>query len=677
MANKRLSDLPVVTSTTTGDVVAIDGATTRKVTVENLLGDNVQAIKDLTSAADKGIQFTGAGTAAVYDLTTAGKALLDDADAAAQRATLGVVIGTDVQAYAADLDDWSGKTAPTGTVVGTTDAQTLTNKTLTSPAFTGATGDSLTLSGNIAASTHNNVIVTTPASTATLTLGSAKTATISNTLTFTGTDGSTAAFGAGGTVAYKGTDLSQFAATTSLQLKGVISDETGSGALVFANSPTLVTPVLGTPASATLTNATGLPLSTGVTGNLPVANLNSGTSASSSTYWRGDGTWATPSGSGRTLVSSNQTYYVRTDGSDSNDGLANTSGGAWLTLQKAYDVIRDTLDILYGATVTAKIADGSYAQGVTADKRHMGAGTVLFKGNAATPANVVVTSTSVDGTFTAYNGADITVTDLEVQSSVQHDLYAKWSGVIHHSNLRFGTCVNGQQTVSFGGTIIADGDYAIVGGGARHIYAHNGAIRTEGRAVTLSGTPAFSTAFAYATGAGHFNYFGTTYTGSATGVRFDVSDCASIQGDQNLTFLPGSTAGIARTGGGYYGSVVLTDEDVAWTTYTPTVTSASGTPTTVSATGRYRQRGKTIQLQITAALTTVGTASGAVRATIPVTPASNFYVGSAIETTAGTLMGAALINGTGAPTYVSIISSTTTYWVNGKSVSIGITYETT
>jgi len=101
-----------------------------------------------------------------------------------------------------------------------------------------------------------------------------------NTVTALSAAAFRSAIGAGGGDALTANPLSQFASTTSAQLAGVISDETGTGALCFANSPTLVTPALGTPASGVLTNCSGTAASLTV-GNVTTNAITSQTADSS------------------------------------------------------------------------------------------------------------------------------------------------------------------------------------------------------------------------------------------------------------------------------------------------------------------------------------------------------------------------------------------------------------
>jgi hypothetical protein len=107
-----------------------------------------------------------------------------------------------------------------------------------------------------------------------------------------------------------------------------VTTSTGSGNTVLSTSPTLVTPILGTPTSATLTNATGLPLTTGVTGTLPVANGGTGT--------------ATPS-----IVAGTN---ITVTGSWPNQTIASSGGSLFFPFYKA-DGTSDTISLVSGTSL--------------------------------------------------------------------------------------------------------------------------------------------------------------------------------------------------------------------------------------------------------------------------------------------------------------------------------------
>jgi hypothetical protein len=120
------SDTYATTSLTAAGRAILDDAdaSAQRTTLGLVIGTNVQAydaglqsIAGLTTAADRMIYTTASDVYAVTTLTAAGRAILDDADAAAQRTTLGLVIGTDVQAYDAELTAIAGLSVTDGNFI--------------------------------------------------------------------------------------------------------------------------------------------------------------------------------------------------------------------------------------------------------------------------------------------------------------------------------------------------------------------------------------------------------------------------------------------------------------------------------------------------------------------------------------------------------------------------------
>jgi len=264
---------------------------------------------------------------------------------------------------------------------------------------------------------------------------------------------------------------------------------------------------------------------------------------------RASGRVSFPGGGVREVLTGDRTYHVRTDGSDANSGLADTAGGAFATIQRAVDAVAALDCGVFQATI--QIADGTYT-GQIALRAPLASLPPIIRGNAGTPANVIVDTAAVacmnDG------GGTWVVRDLKITTSAGHAMHAVNGGSIYFSNIDFGDCAGYHLYAQAGGVLRALGSYRITGGAGIHAAA-NGWIIISGVTVTYANSPAFSVANFLVGRGGVLECFSMTFVngGTVTGQRYIAVHCGVIftSTGGSATYVPGNAAGTVVTGAQY------------------------------------------------------------------------------------------------------------------------------
>lgn len=286
-----------------------------------------------------------------------------------------------------------------------------------------------------------------------------------------------------------------------------------------------------------------------------------------------------------------RTYFVRSDGNNNNTGLTDSAAGAFLTIQRAVDVICETLDIV-GAQVTIQLQQGVTFNENISLKNYVSSGLTATQNEPIIRGDPTSFATAASYTLNCGSGIGIGAVGLETRwrlvgftirgtdathgTCVQADFGS--SKIYIGQNMRFGLAKVHRSAINGGKLEQLVAPVEIFGGAQTSIVVSgpgSGYIEQDGASVTFTGTPAWASSYLSVADGGGFLARSTTRTGTATGIRWQADSFSCIDvvaGSQGLeTVIETALAGYGSIVGGYQ---IMTGTGNSVRATGPTLTSA-------------------------------------------------------------------------------------------------------
>ena len=251
----------------------------------------------------------------------------------------------------------------------------------------------------------------------------------------------------------------------------------------------------------------------------------------------------------REVLTADRNYYVRTDGNNGNSGLVNSAGGAFLTLQYAIDVVAALDRSIYNVTI--QLGAGTFTSGGAFTGMGPGSGFIQINGSGIATTTIATSGGFSHNCIMASNTRRLRIANMRLETTATNSSCIrldKGAELERLENVDFGPASYGHM-VSLGQSMATvTFNYTISGGAPYHVRLEQGGgyFVVAGNTVTLTGTPNFSVGFVRALTNSYVVFSGVTWSGSATGRRYDTSNGGVVQSSNTL---PGDTAGLGTNFG--------------------------------------------------------------------------------------------------------------------------------